>query len=45
MAKVYVGSARSDENNAAHGGQAGDQKGGREVSMQARSAPGQKTNA
>ena len=35
MATVYVGSARSDENNKAHGGQAGDQKGGREVSTQA----------
>lgn len=35
MAKVYVGSARSDENNAAHGGKAGDQKGGKEVSTQA----------
>lgn len=35
MATVYVGSARSDENNAAHGGKAGDQKGGKEVSTQA----------
>ena len=34
MATVYVGSARSDENNAAYGGKAGDQKGGREVSTQ-----------
>ena len=34
MATVYVGSARSDENNKAHGGKAGDQKGGREVSTQ-----------
>ena len=31
---VLIGSARSDENGAAHGGQAGDQKGGREVSTQ-----------
>lgn len=36
MAKtVYVGSARSDENGKAHGGKAGDQKNGREVSAQA----------
>lgn len=34
MATVYVGSARSDENNKAYGGKAGDQKGGREVSTQ-----------
>lgn len=34
MSTVYVGSARSDENNGAHGGKAGDQKGGREVSTQ-----------
>ena len=32
--KVYVGSARSDENGRAYGGQAGDQKSGREVSTQ-----------
>lgn len=31
---VYVGSARSDENNAAYGGKAGDQKSGKEVSVQ-----------
>ena len=35
MATVYVGSARSDENNRAHGGKAGDQKQGKEVSTQA----------
>ena len=36
MAKtVYVGSARSDENGAAHSGKAGDQKQGKEVSTQA----------
>lgn len=35
MATVYVGSARSDENNGATGGKAGDQKGGKEVSTQA----------
>lgn len=36
MAKiVYVGSARSDENGNAHGGKAGDQKQGKEVSTQA----------
>lgn len=35
MATVYVGSARSDENGAAHSGKAGDQKSGREVSAQA----------
>ncbi len=34
MATVYVGSARSDENNQAHGGKAGDQKQGKEVSTQ-----------
>ncbi len=34
MATVYVGSARSDENGKAHGGQAGDQKNGKEVSTQ-----------
>lgn len=33
MAKVYVGSARGDENGKAHGGQAGDQT-AREVSTQ-----------
>lgn len=33
--KVYVGSARSDENGKAHSGKAGDQKSGREVSTQA----------
>lgn len=32
--KVYVGSARSDENGKAHSGQAGDQKSGKEVSTQ-----------
>ena len=32
---VMIGSARSDENGKAHGGKAGDQKGGREVSTQA----------
>ncbi len=32
---VYIGSARSDENGKAHGGQAGDQKNGQEVSTQA----------
>lgn len=32
--KVYVGSARSDENGRAYGGQAGDQKSGKEVSTQ-----------
>lgn len=32
--KVYVGSARSDEYGKAHGGAAGDQKQGREVSTQ-----------
>lgn len=32
---VMVGSARGDENNRAYGGKAGDQKGGREVSVQA----------
>lgn len=31
---VIIGSARSDENGNAHGGRAGDQKGGREVSTQ-----------
>lgn len=31
---VMIGSARSDENGKAHGGKAGDQKGGREVSTQ-----------
>lgn len=31
---VYVGSARSDENGAAHSGKAGDQKSGKEVSTQ-----------
>lgn len=36
MAKtVYVGSARIDENGNAHGGKAGDQKQGKEVSTQA----------
>lgn len=35
MATVYVGSARSDENGKAHGGKAGDQNGGKEVSTQA----------
>lgn len=36
MAKtVYVGSARSDENGKAHSGKAGDQKQGKEVSIQA----------
>lgn len=36
MAKtVYVGSARSDEYGKAHGGAAGDQKNGKEVSTQA----------
>ena len=34
MAKVYVGSARSDENGKANSGKAGDQKNGREVSTQ-----------
>lgn len=35
MAKtVYVGSARIDENGNAHGGKAGDQKQGKEVSVQ-----------
>ena len=34
MATVYVGSARSDERGKAHGGQAGDQKQGKEVSAQ-----------
>lgn len=34
MATVYVGSARSDENGKAHGGKAGDQKSGNEVSSQ-----------
>lgn len=35
MAKtVYIGSARIDENGNAHGGKAGDQKNGREVSTQ-----------
>ena len=34
MAEVRVGSARGDENGKAYGGQAGDQKGGREVSAQ-----------
>ena len=31
---VLIGSARSDENGRAHGGKAGDQKGGKEVSTQ-----------
>ncbi len=36
MAKtVMIGSARIDENGAAHGGKAGDQRGGAEVSTQA----------
>ena len=36
MAKtVYIGSARIDENGSAHGGKAGDQNKGREVSTQA----------
>lgn len=35
MATVYVGSARGDENGKAHGGKAGDQKKGKEVSTQA----------
>lgn len=35
MAIVYVGSARSDENGAAHSGKVGDQKGGQEVTTQA----------
>lgn len=34
MAKVLVGSARSDENGTGHSGKAGDQKNGREVSTQ-----------
>lgn len=35
MATVYVGSARGDEKGKAHGGKAGDQNGGKEVSTQA----------
>ena len=35
MATVYIGSARGDENGKAHGGKAGDQNGGKEVSTQA----------
>lgn len=35
MSTVMVGSARGDENNAAYGGKAGDQRGGKEVSSQA----------
>lgn len=34
MSTVMVGSARGDENNAAYGGKAGDQRGGKEVSAQ-----------
>lgn len=34
MAKVIFGSARSDENGGAHGGKAGDQNKGKEVSTQ-----------
>lgn len=34
MSTVYIGSARIDENGKTHGGQAGDQKNGAEVSTQ-----------